>query len=169
VDLKGKIALAKYGGPFRGVKVQNAEKNGMVGVVMFSDPGDDTAQVAKGQKAYPGMLASHTIHLRAVFEYANIDQTAQLASLPQFSADLLPLLTNTPVIPPLLDTRQSLALSASAALRICQRSRHFRSLTGMRYLSSRHWMGMARLGKQSREMDGSADSMQPTALDQLQT
>jgi N-acetylated-alpha-linked acidic dipeptidase len=67
VDLKGKIALAKYGGPFRGVKVQNAEKNGMVGVVMFSDPGDDTAQVAKGQKAYPGMLASHTIQPHASF------------------------------------------------------------------------------------------------------
>jgi hypothetical protein len=169
VDLKGKLALAKYGGPFRGVKVQNAEKNGMVGVVMFSDPGDDTAQVAKGQKAYPGMLASHTIKPRVVFEYANIDQTAQLASLPQFSADLLPLSTNTPVIPPLLATRQSPALSASTALRICRRSRHSRSPTVMRSLYSRHWMDMARLGKQSRETDGSAASTQRTALDQLRT
>jgi N-acetylated-alpha-linked acidic dipeptidase len=53
VKLEGKIALAKYGGPFRGVKVLNAEANAMVGVVMYSDPGDDSAQVAKGQKAYP--------------------------------------------------------------------------------------------------------------------
>jgi N-acetylated-alpha-linked acidic dipeptidase len=53
VSLGGKIALAKYGGPFRGVKVRNAEAHGMVGVVMFSDPGDDGPQVAKGQSPYP--------------------------------------------------------------------------------------------------------------------
>ncbi|RYN56630.1 putative glutamate carboxypeptidase [Alternaria tenuissima] len=53
VDLKRKIALAKYGGPFRGVKVLNAEAHGMVGVIMFSDPGDDGPQEAKGQVAYP--------------------------------------------------------------------------------------------------------------------
>ncbi|KAI4907366.1 hypothetical protein J4E90_009395 [Alternaria incomplexa] len=53
IDLAGKIALAKYGGPFRGVKVRNAEAHGMIGVVMFSDPGDDGPQEAKGQVAYP--------------------------------------------------------------------------------------------------------------------
>ncbi|KAH7379385.1 hypothetical protein DE146DRAFT_774283 [Phaeosphaeria sp. MPI-PUGE-AT-0046c] len=53
ISLEGKIALTKYGGPFRGVKVQNAEANGMIGVVIFSDPGDDGPQVAKGQIAYP--------------------------------------------------------------------------------------------------------------------
>lgn len=53
VTVEGKIALAKYGGPFRGLKVQNAQESGMVGVVMFSDPGDDGPQVAKGQDAYP--------------------------------------------------------------------------------------------------------------------
>lgn len=55
VNLVDKIALAKYGGPFRGVKVRNAEAHGMVGVVMFSDPGDDGPQVAKTQAAYPSM------------------------------------------------------------------------------------------------------------------
>jgi N-acetylated-alpha-linked acidic dipeptidase len=54
VKLKGKIALVKYGGPFRGVKVKNAEAHGMVGVVIFTDPGDDGPQEAKGDKAYPG-------------------------------------------------------------------------------------------------------------------
>ena len=53
INLEGKIALAKYGGPFRGVKVKNAEANGMVGVVIFTDPGDDGPQEAKGQAAYP--------------------------------------------------------------------------------------------------------------------
>ncbi|KAH7406513.1 hypothetical protein DE146DRAFT_689164 [Phaeosphaeria sp. MPI-PUGE-AT-0046c] len=41
VSLKGKIALAKYGGVFRGLKVKRAQELGMVGTVMYSDPGDD--------------------------------------------------------------------------------------------------------------------------------
>jgi hypothetical protein len=57
VQLEGKIALAKYGGPFRGVKVKNAEANGMIGVVLFTDPGDDGPQETKGQKAYPGLYS----------------------------------------------------------------------------------------------------------------
>jgi N-acetylated-alpha-linked acidic dipeptidase len=56
INLAGKIALAKYGGPFRGLKVLNAEAHGMIGVVMFSDPGDDGPQEAKGQAAYPRMI-----------------------------------------------------------------------------------------------------------------
>ena len=41
VPLEGKIALAKYGGPFRGLKVKNAQENGMIGCIIFTDPGDD--------------------------------------------------------------------------------------------------------------------------------
>lgn len=41
VDLKGKIAIAKYGGPFRGLKIKNAQDHGMIGTVIFSDPSDD--------------------------------------------------------------------------------------------------------------------------------
>ncbi|KAH7076920.1 vacuolar protein sorting-associated protein 70 [Paraphoma chrysanthemicola] len=59
ISLSGKIALTKYGGPFRGLKVHNAEAHGMIGVVMFSDPGDDRPQVAKGQAAYPDGPARH--------------------------------------------------------------------------------------------------------------
>lgn len=54
VALEGKIALAKYGGPFRGLKVKNAQDNGMVGCVIFTDPGDDGAITeANGYLAYP--------------------------------------------------------------------------------------------------------------------
>jgi N-acetylated-alpha-linked acidic dipeptidase len=54
VELEGKIALAKYGGPFRGLKVKNAQDHGMIGTVIFSDPGDDGNMTeAKGQLAYP--------------------------------------------------------------------------------------------------------------------
>lgn len=54
VELKGKIALAKYGGPFRGLKVKNAQDYGMVGAVIFTDPGDDGNMTeAKGVLPYP--------------------------------------------------------------------------------------------------------------------
>ncbi|KAL8991432.1 MAG: hypothetical protein Q9177_000144 [Variospora cf. flavescens] len=54
VPLEGKIALAKYGGPFRGLKVKNAALYGMVGCILFTDPGDDgNITEANGYAAYP--------------------------------------------------------------------------------------------------------------------
>ena len=54
VPLEGKIALSRYGGPFRGLKVKNAQENGMIGAVLFTDPGDDgNITEAKGYAAYP--------------------------------------------------------------------------------------------------------------------
>ncbi|KAF2017339.1 glutamate carboxypeptidase 2 [Aaosphaeria arxii CBS 175.79] len=54
VELEGKIAVAKYGGPFRGLKVKNAQEHGMIGAVIFSDPVDDgNVTEAKGVAAYP--------------------------------------------------------------------------------------------------------------------
>ena len=41
VDLRGKIALIRYGQCFRGVKVHLAEMNGAAGVLLYSDPADD--------------------------------------------------------------------------------------------------------------------------------
>lgn len=54
VSLKGKIALARYGSNFRALKVERAYELGMVGVVMYSDPGDDGEITAEnGHKPYP--------------------------------------------------------------------------------------------------------------------
>ncbi|PWW78582.1 Zn-dependent exopeptidase [Tuber magnatum] len=54
VDLKGKIALAKYGGAFRALKVKYAQEQGMIGVLIYSDPGDDgEITEANGYAAYP--------------------------------------------------------------------------------------------------------------------
>jgi len=54
IDLEGKIALAKYGGNFRGLKVKRAEELGMVGVIMYDDPGSDgNVTEANGYKPYP--------------------------------------------------------------------------------------------------------------------
>ncbi|HZE70628.1 MAG TPA: M28 family metallopeptidase [Pyrinomonadaceae bacterium] len=41
VDVKGKIALARYGNSFRGVKAKVAEENGATGLIIYSDPADD--------------------------------------------------------------------------------------------------------------------------------
>ncbi|KAE8988238.1 Glutamate carboxypeptidase 2 [Phytophthora fragariae] len=41
VPLKGKIALARYGGNYRGLKVMAAEAHGMAGVLIYSDPNED--------------------------------------------------------------------------------------------------------------------------------
>ncbi|OJJ47698.1 hypothetical protein ASPZODRAFT_131253 [Penicilliopsis zonata CBS 506.65] len=60
VSLEGKIALVKYGGVFRGLKVKRAQELGMVGVVMYTDPqedGDITEE--NGYKAYPEGPARH--------------------------------------------------------------------------------------------------------------
>lgn len=40
VELKGKVAIARYGGNFRGYKAKYAEQYGMVGLVVFTDPKD---------------------------------------------------------------------------------------------------------------------------------
>ncbi|EON63151.1 hypothetical protein W97_02378 [Coniosporium apollinis CBS 100218] len=54
VPLEGRIALAKYGGPFRGLKVKNAQNYGMIGAIIFTDPGDDgNVTEANGYAAYP--------------------------------------------------------------------------------------------------------------------
>ncbi|KAI2636053.1 N-acetylated-alpha-linked acidic dipeptidase-like protein 2 [Xylaria nigripes] len=60
VKLEGKIAVARYGGPFRGLKVKNAEENGMIGAIIFTDTGDDgEVTEANGYAAYPDGPARH--------------------------------------------------------------------------------------------------------------
>ena len=41
VEVKGKIAIARYGNSFRGVKAKVAEDHGAVGLIIYSDPADD--------------------------------------------------------------------------------------------------------------------------------
>ncbi|OCK73391.1 Zn-dependent exopeptidase [Lepidopterella palustris CBS 459.81] len=54
VSLSGKIALIKYGGIFRGLKVKRAQELGMIGAVIYSDPGDDGKVTEhNGNETYP--------------------------------------------------------------------------------------------------------------------
>jgi N-acetylated-alpha-linked acidic dipeptidase len=41
VDVRGRIAIARYGSSFRGVKAKVAEQHGAVGLIIYSDPADD--------------------------------------------------------------------------------------------------------------------------------
>ncbi|KAF4465742.1 glutamate carboxypeptidase II [Fusarium albosuccineum] len=54
IELKGKIAIAKYGGVFRGLKIKRAQELGMIGTLIYSDPGDDGERTEEnGYKSYP--------------------------------------------------------------------------------------------------------------------
>jgi N-acetylated-alpha-linked acidic dipeptidase len=41
ISVKGKIAIARYGRSFRGIKAREAEKHGAIGLFIYSDPQDD--------------------------------------------------------------------------------------------------------------------------------
>ncbi len=41
ISVKGKIAIARYGRSYRGIKAREAEKHGAIGLLIYSDPQDD--------------------------------------------------------------------------------------------------------------------------------
>ena len=41
LSVKGKIAIARYGRSYRGIKAREAEKHGAIGLIIYSDPADD--------------------------------------------------------------------------------------------------------------------------------
>ncbi|OBT39484.1 hypothetical protein VE00_10127 [Pseudogymnoascus sp. WSF 3629] len=53
VTLKGNIAIARYGHVFRGLKIKRAQELGMVGAVLFTDPGDDGGPLHDMSEKYP--------------------------------------------------------------------------------------------------------------------
>ncbi|KIR40583.1 membrane protein [Cryptococcus deuterogattii 99/473] len=54
VDINDKIVLAKYGGCFRGLKVKAAQEAGAIGIIIFTDPGDDGEITEEnGYEVYP--------------------------------------------------------------------------------------------------------------------
>ncbi|GMM32691.1 putative zinc metalloprotease [Saccharomycopsis crataegensis] len=54
IEVSGKIAIVRYGGLFRGLKVKFAQEAGAVGVLIYSEPSDDgDITVDNGYAAYP--------------------------------------------------------------------------------------------------------------------
>src|SRR5690349_7664029 len=58
IELRGRIALVRYGRIFRGLKVRNAENAGLAGVLIYSDPADDGWAVADPYPRGPGRPAA---------------------------------------------------------------------------------------------------------------
>lgn len=85
VDLKGKIAIVRYSKNFRGVKVYIAEKLGMAGVLIYSDPADDG--YAKGDMYPKGPFRPATGVQRGsvqfIAKYTGDPMTPNIASTPK--------------------------------------------------------------------------------------
>lgn len=85
VDLKGKIAIVRYSKNFRGVKVYIAQKLGMAGVLIYSDPADDG--YAKGDPYPKGPYRPETGVQRGsvqfIAKYTGDPMTPNVASTPK--------------------------------------------------------------------------------------
>lgn len=53
LSVKGKIAIIRYGGAFRGDTLKNAGIRGAIGLILFSDPADVAADGVGPDKTYP--------------------------------------------------------------------------------------------------------------------
>jgi len=84
VDLKGKIAIVRYGQNFRGVKPFVASEYGCAGVIIYSDPWDDG--YFKGDKYPKGPYRPDTAVQRGsiqyLFRYPGDPTTPGIASVP---------------------------------------------------------------------------------------
>ncbi len=87
LSVKGKIVLVRYGGNFRGIKVELAQFRGALGVLIFSDPGDDG--YAKGD-----------IYPRGPYRPATGVQRGSVQFLPLYPGDPeTPGISSTPDLP----------------------------------------------------------------------
>jgi N-acetylated-alpha-linked acidic dipeptidase len=84
IDVKGKIAIVRYGMNFRGVKPYVAEQFGAAGVIIYSDPWDDG--YFKGDKYPRGPMRPDTAVQRGsiqyLFRYPGDPTTPGIASVP---------------------------------------------------------------------------------------
>ncbi len=89
VDLKGKIAVVRYGQNFRGVKPFVASEYGCIGVIIYSDPWDDG--YFKGDKYPKGPWRPDTGVQRGsiqyLFRYPGDPTTPGIASVPDLPDD----------------------------------------------------------------------------------
>ncbi|MGH9942794.1 MAG: M28 family metallopeptidase [Pyrinomonadaceae bacterium] len=84
VDVKGKIAIARYGRSFRGVKAKVAEENGAVGLIIYSDPADDGYAQGDVYPAGPWRPASSAQRgsVQYLFEYPGDPLTPGRPAIP---------------------------------------------------------------------------------------
>ncbi|MGZ7032729.1 MAG: M28 family peptidase, partial [Thermoanaerobaculia bacterium] len=76
VDVKGKIAIARYGGSWRGIKPKVAAEHGAIGCIIYSDPRDD------------GYFQGD-VYPKGAFRNENGAQRGSVADMPLYSGDPL--------------------------------------------------------------------------------
>ena len=69
IDVRGKVAVARYGRSFRGIKAREAERHGAAALLIYSDPQDDGYVRGDVYPAGP-MRPSHGIQRGSVFNGA---------------------------------------------------------------------------------------------------
>ncbi|KAK6540820.1 hypothetical protein TWF694_008208 [Orbilia ellipsospora] len=99
IDIKGKIAIIKYGKEHRGDKMFTAARRGLVGILMYADPQQDgNITEAHGYKGYPdGPARPETCIERGAVNAVNggdpgIPTLPTIPSLPVSFGDIIPLL-----------------------------------------------------------------------------
>ena len=82
ISVEGKIAIARYGGSYRGVKAKVAGEQGAVGLIIYSDPSDDGYMKGdvypRGPWRSPDAIQRGTV--KYIFQYAGDPLTPGWAS-----------------------------------------------------------------------------------------
>jgi len=84
IDVRGKIALARYGQNFRGVKALVAQEHGAAGLIIYSDPADDGWRRGDSYPQGPWRPATGVQRgsIGFMFEFAGDPTTPGIASVP---------------------------------------------------------------------------------------
>ena len=84
VDVRGKIALARYGQNFRGVKAFVAQEHGAAGLIIYSDPADDGWRRGDSYPQGPWRPATGVQRgsIGYMFQFAGDPTTPGIASIP---------------------------------------------------------------------------------------
>jgi len=76
IDVTGKIAIAKYGRSWRGIKPKLAGEKGAIGTIIYSDPGDDG-------------YGAGDVYPRGPFKHESAVQRGSVMDMPTYPGDVL--------------------------------------------------------------------------------
>jgi N-acetylated-alpha-linked acidic dipeptidase len=76
IDVEGKIAIAKYGKSWRGIKPKLAGEMGAIGTIIYSDPGDDG-------------YGAGDVYPKGPFKHASAVQRGSVMDMPTYPGDVL--------------------------------------------------------------------------------
>lgn len=87
LSVKGKIAIIRYGGAFRGDTIRNAGIRGAIGLILFSDPADVAADGVSPNKTYPNTdwMPSHGVQ-RGTSKNGDGDKSSNFCSIRGFES-----------------------------------------------------------------------------------